>query len=326
MRAHFLGMLAMFMRRGLPVETALATLGTLHSGSYHERLARRVYARIHHGADLADALEQVCIVTRQQAVAMRLAQARGVADVLLKELAEQGTFFEKRFLQTVVLMLYPLLLGSVLCAYTSFITVFIVPRFQVMARDMELGTAFRDFSWLASAAATVLLAWGVIALTLQHRRAGLRLWWHVPFLGEHLRLYEQAAFARNLALMIRAGGSIEEAIPAIASEHRGGALQRWLAGVSVALQNGVATVTAFRAHGSWRPELLWAIEAVTHGVRPELCLNEVAQVLEEKATARLNNLHRLVTPAAVIFAACGIGAMGYGFFEVFSMLETAMFT
>jgi type II secretory pathway component PulF len=167
----------------------------------------------------------------------------------------------------------------------------------------------------------VLVLWGIIAFTLQNILIGRFIWWHVPFAGLHFHLLEEAALARNLALMLTSGATLERALQEIVSAHAGGPLQKNLAAVTKALALGVAPARAFRENGKWRPELLWALDALAQGAPPATTLDAVADVLEEKACTRLDRICRVCTPLAIIIAAIGVGVFGWTIFGALEKIE-----
>ena len=323
-RAQFLRLLAALMRRRMPLEPTLQDLGQSQAAQATEMLAGRVAFNLAENATLPEALVEARVLTPQQAVALSVAQEHGAGDKLLALLAERTTRVERRFLQTAALGLYPLLIGGALSLNALFIAVFIAPRLQDMFGEMNLDLQMSNLLTITAATAVVLFLWGVVAASLQNNWVGTRLWWHVPFFGEHFRMNEQAAFARNLGLMLDAGATLEAALEKVVAAMAGGRLQRWLEPIAQALQTGEEPLRAFRANGKWRPEVLWAMESVAGGAPPGKCLEEVAAVLEDKAALRLNLLHRILTPAAILLAAAGVGAAGWTIFHALTQVQQGM--
>jgi type II secretory pathway component PulF len=323
-RGQVLRLLAALLHRQMPLEASLAALGQAETGAREERLARRLSERLARGEDLPDALRHTGLVGRQQAVALKLAREGGTAAALLARMAEEATQLERRFLQTKALMLYALVMGAVLGLHISFISMFIVPKLEQMLQEMGIKGPRADLLSYSAVLVLALLAWGLLSLTLQTGWLARLLWWRVPLMGTHVRLLEQAAFARNLGRMLAAGATMEQALFEIVSAGAGGKYQRTLLATHADLLRGAAPLEAFRGHGRWRPEVLWALEAIAAGAPPGGCLEEVAQVLEDKASTRLNMLHRVFTPVAILLAAAGVGCIAWTLFSAFESIQRGL--
>ena len=323
-RAQFLRLLAALMRRRMPLEPSLAGLSAAQSGFEDEALVRKSALQLADGLTLPQTLCALKVLTRQQAVALAIAQEYGAAAALLERLAEHASRIERRFLQTIALTVYPLAMGFVLWLNVSFLVIFIMPKFQQMLYELNVSYQIMDVSWLSYILVGVLVFWGVLAFTLQNILIGRYLWWRVPFAGLHFHLLEQATLARNLALMLSSGAPLERALQEVVGAQAGGPLQKSLAAIARALANGEPPLRAFREHGAWRPELLWALEALAQGAPPGTTLDTVAEVLEDKANVRLNRIQRFCTPIAVIIAAVGVGTLGWTIFGIMAKIDWSL--
>lgn len=327
-RAQLLRLLSAFMRRGLPLEPSLEALTELRDGSSHQRLAGGLCKRLAAGEPLGEALRALRVLSPQQAVALRVAEAHGASPALLAQLAAQAIQIERRALKAGALMLYPLITGVPLLFNTLFIYVFILPKFRMMMIEMEIkgvpSVEIFDLALGCVALVGVLLGWGLLAFSLQFSWLGRKLWWHVPALGTHFRMAEQARLARNMGLMLSAGATLERALGDIELAQAGGPMQRWIERVCGALNEGAPPPQAFSAAGRWREEFLWGLDAVAHGAPPGPAFAQVADVLEEKALARMDALHRVCTPIAVLIAASGVGLLAWTIFSNMTAIQRSM--
>ena len=324
-RAQVLRTVSLFIRRQMPLEASLLQLTEAHIGSKEERLMRRLTLWLDNGADLPHALCATKIVTRQQSVALAVASEHGCAEALLLRLADQATRVEKRLAVSAISYVYPLAVGGFILVNASFVLIFIMPKFAQMMKEIETPAGnLIEICPIAVALAWALLGWGLLAWALQLPLLGERLWWHVPWLGTHFRIGAQASLARNLGLMLGSGATLERAIGDIAEAHAGGSLQARIQRIRTALARGDAPVAAFAAAGRWRPELLWAIESISHGAPPDVCLEEVARVLEDKARAHLIRIHRICAPVAFIVSAAGVALLAIAIFSSIVAIEKQM--
>jgi type II secretory pathway component PulF len=314
-RGQVLRLLAVIQRRQMPLEATLQALTRARTASNEERVLDKVMVNISRGADLPLALSLSNVVTPQQAIALQVAERRGAGHTLFARLADQATEIERRLAVSEVTLVYPVVIGFALILQVSFLNVFIIPKFQMLFTEMNVTTAhFED----AFAAGHVLLygmfIWGLLAITLQSQRFGRWFWLRLPGAGQHFRLAEQAAFARNLGLMLGSGATLEESIDAIAQANAAGPFRSEIFGVNDALKRGEPIVGAFES-GAWRPEFMWAIGSIAQGVSPGPCLEQVAMVMEDKAKARLDRIHRVCMPIAMLVTGAGVALVGYSIFH-----------
>ena len=324
-RAQVLSTLALLMRRGLPLERSLVELGGINTGSREERLIRRVAMWMYSGAELPIALRNTRIVTAQQAVALSVAQERGSFEPLLARMADEATRLEQRLVASGPAIVYPLVIGPAILLNTLFCQTFIVPKLIKTLSDM--GIMLPDFDAamnLSLIFSCALMVWGIVAWALQMPLIGRLFWWHVPWLGQPVRLSEQATFARNLGLMLGSGATLEHAITTIAEAQAGGPLQYPIDCFCSQLAHGDAPATAFRRTGKWREELCWAIETISQGAPAATVLEEVARVLEDRAKAKLDQIHRIFAPVAFLVSASGVGLMGYTIFYAITSISRSM--
>jgi len=320
-RAQLLRMLAAFMRRGLPLEPSLAALGVAGSGAGEERLVGRLALLLSQGKPLPEALRRLRVISRQQALALEVAHEHGAAPDMLSEFAAQATRSERYVLQANALVFYATGVGTALFCATSFIWVFIIPKMEQMFKEMEIAAPVTPNCNYCLLLVGALAVWGLLMPSLHAPRLGPWLWWYVPVLGACFRMYDQAKLARNVGLMLRAGATLERAVLSLADGGAGGPLQRRLLEVCDGLQEGAPPAQAFRSAGGWREEFLWALDSAAQGVPPGPLFEQVAQVLEDKAAARINAVYRVCTPLAVLTAATGVGLLGWTVFTSLSAIS-----
>jgi len=266
------------------------------------------------GADLPLALAMSNVVTPQQAAVLNVAVKHGVADRLMERMADQATRLERRVAVSEMSLVYPLTIGAALIITSNFLYLFIFPKFEQMFREMGMTVPFFDDAiGLSMLLLYAMVIWGAIAVTLQTAVCGRCFWRYVPWFKTHFRLAEQAEFARNLSLVLGSGATLEEALAAITGAEATGPFRSEMFRINEALQRGEPAAEAFTA-AKWRPEFLWGMESVAHGVPPGPCLEEVAMVLEDKGRRRLERIHNFCMPVATIITAAGVGMLAYAVF------------
>ena len=313
-RGQVLQLLAVLMKRQMPLESTLGALSQARTAASEEHVIQRLASNMSRGASLPLALYLTRVVTPQQAVVLLVAERRGVAHTALARLADQATEMERRLAASEINLVYPVAIGFALILQVAFLNVFIVPRFQMLFKEMEITVTQLDGPMtLGSTLMYGLFIWGLLAITLQLPRIGRGFWRLIPGGDVHFRMAEQASFARNLGLLLSSGATLEESIDAIAHDDAAGPFRSAVVRINAALKQGEPIVAAFST-AAWRPEFMWAIGSIAQGVAPGPCLEQVAQVLEDKARARLLRIHRLGMPIALLITGAGVGLVGYAMF------------
>jgi general secretion pathway protein F len=158
-------------------------------------------------------------------------------------------------------LVYPVILGLVGLAVTTFLLLYVVPRFAVVYQ----GTG-RSLPWLTeqmlawgrlasehSAGVAMLAALGVAAsvfVTWRGVRSGrlVQVLLHLPVLGEHVRLYGLSRLYLTVSMLLANGLPIRAAIDAAVTvvPHK---LRSELLAARDDIVSGQAISTAFRCHG-----------------------------------------------------------------------------
>jgi type II secretory pathway component PulF len=245
---------------------------------------------------------------------------------MLDALALRSAQRDYRIHHAGVILIYPLLVGVLLQAVMAFVFFFILPKFHALFREMGLGLPFAYLKpmTLGFLLAGALFWWGLLAFTWQVGWIGRYVWWHVPWAGEHLRMEEQAHLARDLGLMLQAGATLEEAVACTERGGAGGKFRAALREAAADLHDGVTPGEAFRAHGRWREEFLWALDVVSQGAAPAATFEAVAEVLESRAESCVRRVNQLVTPVAVLISASGVGVVAYALFGAMLAISRRM--
>jgi len=319
-RANLLGLVAAFTRRNMPLEESLLDLAKIGTGTKEAESAGRLAASLDSGEPLHIALQRQNAIDAQQAAALQLAEKRGATAGLLTQFAAHATPNAERMLKYDTMLLYSIIVGLPLLFTSSFINIFIIPKFKQMILEMEIHTSEMPFIVVAFSPYFVLalIAWGLILFTFKLKWCR-PLWRRVPFLGTPIRMEEQARLSRWLGLALSAGVTLEEGLCAMA-EATGG-LKQSLSKVQKAIENGEPPSRAFRQCGRWRDEFLWALDAIAAGANAAGTFNQVAEVLEEKVQARLNTIYRIGTQVGVLIAAIGVGTMAWAVFSTLTEIS-----
>jgi len=329
-RGVLLAYVAGLARRGLPLEPALeAVSDRTEDAAIGSRLAGRLAELLEQGWSTPAAMGELRLLSGGEVAALETAQQSGTAAGLLDVLAQRATHFDRKLLRLLPMIIYPLAIGLVMLSVLGFITIFILPKVQMMFREMDVPPApvmtfLFEWRMLFFLPIAGLLLWGLFLSTTFVYPIGVRFWWRIPVIGRYFRVREQARLARNLGFLLQSGLTLERALAITDRVAAGGRFRSELSSVADLLTEGVSVREAFALSRRWRPEVLWALESVSRGAPPVTTFETVAVVLEDKAEGNLNALTQAGTPLIILFSALSVGALGYGVFATFEAIQQFM--
>lgn len=199
-------------------------------------------------------------------------------------------------------LFYPSVVLALAVVVTIALMIWVVPRFEALFADfgaelprftqavIALSDQLRTMGWtlLASAAAAIMLI-GVLprhSRRLAHWRD--RVWLETPVAGRFIARAEIARFARTLAMMIRAGIPLTEALPAIAQTMHNRCYRQAVMVLCDGIRDGHSIAYAIRRAKPF-PQSLSQMVAVGEAS------GEVERMLEHVAKREENALNEAMT-------------------------------
>jgi type IV pilus assembly protein PilC len=301
------------IRAGLPILQALDLLAERTARPGLRSVLDEIRQRVKGGASLSDAFAAQGMFSEVYTSALLAGERSGnLAGVLDQYITYQKvTGSVRRRLLTA--LVYPALLVIVAAAVLSYVTVFVIPRFAELYREMNtelppLTIAVVTVALNLRASLVVLLllvASAVTALVLASRseagaqtldRSRMRL----PFLGDILLKFRVAQFARTLATLLSGGIPLVPSLEVAAGAMESPALKRIIETAAVRVSEGQSLHAAL-AGTRILPELVSEMIEVgeSTGALPQM-LTSVAEFYEEELNTKLARLLALVEPLLLV--------------------------
>ncbi len=298
--------LAILLDAGVPMLQALEMLAgqTQHAGM--RTLLGRIRERVAGGMPLSAALGADNRHFDPLLTALvRAGESSGQLTQLLQQIAKyrQQT---ARLQQTVRRALfYPSVVLALAVVVTLALMIWVVPRFEALFADfgaelpaftqavIALSDQLRAMGWtLLGMTAVVSILIGVLPRHSE-RLANWRdrIWLEIPLAGRFIKRGEIARFARTLAMMIRAGIPMTEALPAIARTLNNRCYRRAVTVLCDGIRDGHSIAYALRRAPPF-PQTLSQLVAVGEAS------GEIERMLEHVATREENALNEAVTGLA----------------------------
>ena len=226
-KVFFVKHLSMFLKAGIPLPEALASLAEEKEAGLVGKVARSVRRQIENGQSLSRALSLNSRSFDLFFVSMtEIGEVSGTLEKSLDFLATKLSREDALRKKIQAILYYPAVVVTIACAIGAFISFFVLPKLGDMFKsfDVQLPLITRILLFLADVSKKYGVVFLVtIILLLISFNLAVRFWtpfrflWHkikfrIPFFGGVVSASELSAFFRNIGIMLSSGLSIEYAL------------------------------------------------------------------------------------------------------------------
>lgn len=314
--------LAVLLEAGIPLVEALVTLREKESAAGVVAMLSGLVDDLQHGQTLAQAMRQ-----RPQAFSTLLvasieaSQRTGHTPDALRQHAAYLAWVGGMRDKLVSAAIYPLILITASLLVITFLTVFVVPRFAEIYEGMggelpwlsglllRTGQAVGSHPWRVLAAlgcvvVCAVMAWRAPAV----RRALSQRLWHLPVVGERLRLVELATLYRTLGLLLQAGVAVVSALEASA-ELVNPSLRLALGRATQRVKEGARLSESFQDQALTTPVSLRMMRVGEHTGELGPMLERAATFYDEELARFTDWVGRVVSPVLMLIMGVLIGGI-----------------
>ncbi|MFW5910604.1 MAG: type II secretion system inner membrane protein GspF [Thiohalospira sp.] len=306
--------LATLVASGMPVESALATVGEQSERMRVRRVVLGVRARILEGYGLADALAAFPRVFPDlYRATVAAGEHAGHLDAVLERLADYTENSQAVGQKLMVALIYPVLVSIVAVAVVVVLLAYVVPEvvrvFEGMDQQLPLLTrvliglsdGVRDWGPLIG----LLLAAGSAAAAWTLRRTGPRLRFdrallRLPLAGRIIRALNAARFARTLAILAGAGVPVLDGLRIAAEVVRNRAMRAGVEEAARRVREGSAINKALAASGFFPPLTIHLVASGEASGRLESMLERAADAQEKELEGFTAALMGLLEPVLIL--------------------------
>ena len=328
-RIAFLHELAAVLEAGLPVHEALAHLRAgVSEHSFYGRLVAALHAEVSRGMPLSQTMELRPAEFPESLVGMvRAGEESGSLATVLREAAVALT--EAHVLRESLrsALAYPIFLLGATALSVLIMTVFVLPVFAALLRDLGaqlplptrillglsdvvLAQPYRVVAIIAAVCLAAVLLLRIPSL----RRYGDAVLLRVPVLGMFVKLAEWQMILRTLALLLRSGIRLDRAVGLVRSVTGNRALAHRLMRMQQSLVEG-RTFAQIVLHEPYLPALLRGMLAAGEAAGDlERLLQHAADYCRRRAGSYAARIEALAEPLMIVLVGAVI------FFVVLSVL------
>ncbi|MEM9586805.1 MAG: type II secretion system F family protein, partial [Planctomycetota bacterium] len=324
--------LASMLESGLELAPSLRELSQQSHSAATRQVCLHVASRVEQGGSLHEALKST---GRFPPVACRLAEVGEQTGQLPATLVHAADFLQLRreaFGSLITALAYPILVAIAALAVAGYLVVYAIPKLaellQTLGRELPAMTQrlvdiatfvqLHGITILVAAVACLLSGWLCTlwpAGRFQIDRAMLR----VPLIGSLLRMSATHQLSSALALMLRSGVLLPDALAATTTLLRNRSLHDQITTARVHVAGGRDLAGSLA--GSGFAPMLPSMAAVGEktGDLPK-ALDHVARFYAARVDARIKQFARIVEPAIIVVVG---GLVGYVYIAFFMALMSA---
>lgn len=315
--------LGTLLAAGLPLDRSLSILGNLIEGEEFSKVVRTLLEAVRAGKSLAASMaEHPDVFPKLYANMIRAGEAGGILEAVLKYLAEYLERSQALKEDVKSALIYPLILAAAAGLSLIILFVYVIPRFALIFKDV--GPAVPWITQVVIGFSQWLTEYGWILLLLviiasfgtafylrnpegraELDRMCLRAW----LLGDLVRKFETARFARTLSALLKGGVPLLEALGTVQGVVGNRSMARAISQVQFRVREGKGMARPLGESGFFPPLALNMIAVGEETGKLEAMLAEVADHYDQEVKRTTKRLTSLLEPALILGMGLIIGVV-----------------
>ena len=311
------------VKAGFPLDRSLAALSQLAESPVLGETVQEILKNVKGGMSFSEALSKHPEVFPKVYVNMvKAGEVGGVLDEILGRLVAFMESSENLRSYIFGAMIYPALLSVVALASVTILTLFVVPHFASIFKDMGvplplpmavltvLSDILRNFWWL------MLISILISAFYFRRfRESGEgRLKWdrwllHIPLVGAVIRKIEVARFSRTLGTLLHGGVPLLQAMTIVREIIGNQGIAVAIEPIRNGIKKGEGITQPMKQSGVFPPLAMHLIEVGEESGKLDSMLAQVADVYDNEVRNSVKNLIAFFEPALILLMGIIIGAI-----------------
>lgn len=308
---------------GLPLDRSLSILGGLADSGEFSNVLRALVEAVRAGKSLAASMSEHGDVFPKVYVNMiRAGEAGGILEGVLRYLSEymESTLALKEDIRSA--LIYPMILAAAAGLSLIVLFVFVIPKFAAIFRDnnnalpwitkvvIGFSQFLSDYGWLVLLVLSAACAGAVFYVRSPEGRSewdrlSLRAW----LVGDLVRKFETARFARTLSALLRGGVPLLEALGTVQGVLSNRLLARAISQVQLRVREGKGMARPLSESGMFPPLALNMIAVGEETGKLDAMLAEVAGYYDQEVKRSTKRLTALLEPALILAMGLIIGVV-----------------
>jgi general secretion pathway protein F len=219
-------------------------------------------------------------------------------------------------------MIYPVLLSAVGLTSVTILTLFVVPRFAQIFKDMGvplplpmmilqgLSTLLSGYWWLVLAVIAIIGFYLKRFRESEQGRLQLDRWLlRIPLVGVVLRKVEIARFSRSLGTLLHGGVPLLQAMTIVREIIGNQSIASSIEPIRNGIKKGEGIAQPMKQSGVFPPLAMHLIEVGEESGKLDSMLNQVAEVYDVEVRNSIKNLISFFEPALILLMGIIIGTI-----------------
>lgn len=318
---HFNQELSTLLAAGLPLDRSLSLLANLVEAEEFTKVIRTLLEEVRAGKSLAASMaEHPDVFPKLYVNMIRAGEAGGILENVLRYLAdylERSAALKEDIKSALV---YPTILAAAAGLSLIVLFVYVIPRFALIFKDVDqalpwitkvviaLSQGLTQYGWFLLLFLIAAAVGGIYYLRSPEGRGewdriSVRIW----FLGDLLRKFETARFARTLSALLKGGVPLLEALGTVQGVVGNRLLSRAIGQVQVRVREGKGMSHPLGESGLFPALALNMIAVGEETGKLEGMLAEVAEHYDQEVKRTTKRLTALLEPALILGMGLVIG-------------------
>jgi len=321
----FTRQLATLVDAGLPLLRGLRVLEKQEKNPTLKSIIGQLAQSIEGGSTFSEGLAQHPKVFNRLFVNMvKAGELGGVLEVVLNRLSEFMEKAEKIKGKVIAAMFYPVAVMVVAVAILAVLMVFVVPKFELIFRDMMPGESLPGFTrfvlgisnaianhFIVTAIGVAVVVAGLI--TFVRTRFGRRLFdkfkLNMPVMGSVITKVAISRFTRTLGTLVSSGVPILQALTIVKETSGNVIIGSAVASVHESVKEGETITAPLEASNVFPPMVISMVDVGEQtGALPEM-LMKIADNYDDEVDNAVAAMTSLLEPIMIVFLAVVVGSI-----------------
>jgi len=308
---------------GIPLDRSLAVLSQLAESPAMAEVIQDVLKEVKGGKSFSEGLAKYPeVFPKVYASMVKAGEAGGVLNEVLARLTSYLESAEELRSFIVGAMIYPSLLSAVGLLSVTVLTIFVVPRFVLIFKDMKVAlplpmkilsglSGFLTSYWWA-----VLIIIGAAIYLFQRFRKSEegrlkldRLMLQIPLLGISLRKLEVARFSRTLGTLLHGGVPLLQSMTIVRDIVGNQSIAKTIEPIRNGIKKGEGITRPMKQSGVFPPMAMHLIEVGEESGRLDAMLLQVADAYDIEVRTSVKSLIAFFEPAIILLMGIFIGTI-----------------
>jgi type IV pilus assembly protein PilC len=323
----------MMLRSGLDLVSGLDAVAAQSNSPVLARILTKLRAAIQGGEALATAMARYKAFPPVAVQLVGVGEQTGSLSSVLEQAAEQMALRRASIVEVRTALAYPAVVATAAISIALYLIFGVIPELQkflsAMGRKLPSMTqSLVDFALWCQLHGSSLVLGGIalpiaVLMLIQWPPARLavdRWLLRMPLIGGILRLAGTATLANSLAVMIRSGIKLVEALAIAERLQSNRFLAEQVAAAGAAVTRGEDFSQSLAVRHGYMPMLTSMVAVAERTGELDTVLDEVARFCQGEMRARIKRLSMLVEPTIIVVAG---GVVGYVYLAFFMALMSA---